>query len=276
MGLAWLLGVALAAPAWGWAAAARADEQAEGRAHHQDGAHRHPPPHHLEAHAPAPPTHVEGSAPAEVAAERAARAPGLEGRAARLLSVRNSWGGRVARSPPGLRPAERPGSTPAPRTPDTPLVCDDAESVTGFEAADKGRMAPAHEFSAQRKERAPLDGPTSAVYTPPRSIFTAEPERQQQVRQAFVHAIDGYTAHAWGIDELDPINKVGLPSYGMGLTIVDSLDTMILMGLEEHFKRAIHWINHSLVFGDQQGLNVFEVNGCVLCAAVDPLEPLLA
>lgn len=95
--------------------------------------------------------------------------------------------------------------------------------------------------------------------SPPAAIFIAEPERLLQVRQAFVHAMDGYSAHAWGEDELDPINMVGLPSYRMGLTIIDSMDTMWLMGLHDHFNRAVHWINNSLIFRDQQGVNVFEV-----------------
>ena len=69
---------------------------------------------------------------------------------------------------------------------------------------------------------------------PPEAVSIAEPGRQHQVRSAFIHAMEGYTKHAWGIDELDPIKKVGLPSYGMGLTIIDSLDTMVSGARHSH------------------------------------------
>lgn len=34
----------------------------------------------------------------------------------------------------------------------------------------------------------------------------------------------------------------------LGLTIVDSLDTMLIMGLEDHFGRARDWVQKSLDF----------------------------
>jgi hypothetical protein len=37
----------------------------------------------------------------------------------------------------------------------------------------------------------------------------------------------------------------------MGLTIVDSLDTLLLMGLEKEFGRALDWIEQNLHFRDQ-------------------------
>ncbi len=52
--------------------------------------------------------------------------------------------------------------------------------------------------------------------------------------EAFRHAWAGYKKFAWGKDDLRPVSKTGRDSgYAMGLTIVDSLDTMIIMGLKE-------------------------------------------
>eukprot|EP00966_Prymnesium_polylepis_P133142 3077224-Prymnesium_polylepis.1 len=107
---------------------------------------------------------------------------------------------------------------------------------------------------------------------PPEAVSIAEPGRQHEVRSAFIHAMEGYTKHAWGIDEVDPVKKVGLPSYGMGLTIIDSLDTMLLMGLRDDFKRAVDWIERYLKFGSQEGINVFEVTIRVLGGLLSAYE----
>lgn len=37
----------------------------------------------------------------------------------------------------------------------------------------------------------------------------------------------------------------------MGLTIVDSLDTLLLMGLDAEFARALEWVERNLRFTDQ-------------------------
>ena len=49
------------------------------------------------------------------------------------------------------------------------------------------------------------------------------------VRNAFVHAWKGYRAHAWGNDTVQPISKSpGKDQLAMGLSIVDSLDTLLV------------------------------------------------
>lgn len=56
--------------------------------------------------------------------------------------------------------------------------------------------------------------------------------RQQEVVNAFLHAWKGYRTYAWGQDHLRPISKTGQDWFGLGLTLVDSLDTMLIMNLE--------------------------------------------
>eukprot|EP01120_Amphizonella_sp_Union-15-10_P009005 TRINITY_DN3329_c0_g1_i2.p1 TRINITY_DN3329_c0_g1~~TRINITY_DN3329_c0_g1_i2.p1 ORF type:complete len:414 (+),score=58.25 TRINITY_DN3329_c0_g1_i2:334-1575(+) len=46
----------------------------------------------------------------------------------------------------------------------------------------------------------------------------------------------------------------------MGVTIVDSLDTMLLMGLDKHFKRARNWIEKNLKWDKSVTVSVFETN----------------
>ena len=58
-------------------------------------------------------------------------------------------------------------------------------------------------------------------------------ERQQKVTDAFLHAWKGYKDYAWGHDHLKPISKTYNDWFHLGLTIIDSLDTMYIMGLKK-------------------------------------------
>lgn len=60
-------------------------------------------------------------------------------------------------------------------------------------------------------------------------------ERQKAVVNALKHAWNGYKRYAWGHDHLKPISMQSSEWIKCGLTIVDSLDTIIIMGLKEGF-----------------------------------------
>lgn len=53
------------------------------------------------------------------------------------------------------------------------------------------------------------------------------------VQEAFKHAWKGYKEFSWGHDELRPVSKSYNEWFGLGLTLIDSLDTMWIMGLSE-------------------------------------------
>ena len=84
--------------------------------------------------------------------------------------------------------------------------------------------------------------------------------RQKAVVEAFQYAWTNYRRFAWGNDHLRPISKTGQNWFGLGLTIVDSLDTMLIMNLKVscityirlYFCAVIVW-DHILLFI----LNVF-------------------
>ena len=58
-------------------------------------------------------------------------------------------------------------------------------------------------------------------------------KKQLAVVNAFLHAWKAYKQFAWGHDELRPIGRTYQEWFGIGLTLVDSLDTMYIMGLKE-------------------------------------------
>lgn len=58
-------------------------------------------------------------------------------------------------------------------------------------------------------------------------------DRAEAVREAFRHAWNGYKAFAWGHDELKPISKTHSEWFGLGLTMIDALDTIWILGLKD-------------------------------------------
>ncbi|OWM69508.1 hypothetical protein CDL15_Pgr013969 [Punica granatum] len=84
-------------------------------------------------------------------------------------------------------------------------------------------------------------------------------ERREKVREAMIHAWSSYENYAWGQDELQPQTKSGVNSFGgLGATLIDSLDTLYIMGLEEEFQRAKEWVANSLDFNKDYDASVFE------------------
>jgi mannosyl-oligosaccharide alpha-1,2-mannosidase len=100
-------------------------------------------------------------------------------------------------------------------------------------------------------------------------------ERREKVKEAMLHAWNSYVKYAWGMDELQvclvgsnsdlqlflhfltdskfkmssvfcfvhlnsqPQSKDGINSFGgLGATLVDSLDTLYIMGLKDEFQKA--------------------------------------
>jgi len=98
---------------------------------------------------------------------------------------------------------------------------------------------PKDKSSSNSWPRVQADGPLG----PDRSA--EERTRRDWVKRAFAHAWEGYKANAWGHDELLPLggefegNKTGKDPYsGWGATIVDSLDTLLIMGFEHEYNLA--------------------------------------
>jgi len=79
--------------------------------------------------------------------------------------------------------------------------------------------------------------------------------RRHSIRQSFMHAYHNYEKYAMGSDELKPLSKSmhnwaknphnqHLPPnhYQMAMTLIDSLDTMFLMGMSSEFNRALEYL----------------------------------
>ena len=89
-------------------------------------------------------------------------------------------------------------------------------------------------------------------------------QRQEEVISAFKHAWKAYKMYAWGKDELKPVSKKSNEWFNLGLTLVDALDTMWLMGLTEEFSEACEWVKHEMVIAQDKDVNLFETTIRVL------------
>ena len=83
-------------------------------------------------------------------------------------------------------------------------------------------------------------------------------EKQKAVVEAFQHGWKAYKEYAWGKDELKPISRKSNEWLKLGLTLVDSLDTMWLMGLSDEFDEARKWVEHEMVIAVDNDVNLFE------------------
>ncbi|XP_029295365.1 mannosidase, alpha, class 1B, member 1b isoform X2 [Cottoperca gobio] len=80
----------------------------------------------------------------------------------------------------------------------------------------------------------------------------------EAVKDAFRHAWKGYKDFAWGHDELRPLSKSYSEWFGLGLTLIDSLDTMWILGLKKEFEEAKTWVATELTFNKNVDVNLFE------------------
>ncbi|PWA03708.1 hypothetical protein BB558_000122 [Smittium angustum] len=63
--------------------------------------------------------------------------------------------------------------------------------------------------------------------------------KRQAIKNAMVHAWNGYSTYAFGKDELLPVTNGWKNNWGgWGVTLIDSLDTLYMMDMHDDFKKA--------------------------------------
>ncbi|XP_052182699.1 alpha-mannosidase I MNS5 [Diospyros lotus] len=101
-----------------------------------------------------------------------------------------------------------------------------------------------------------------------------------KVRKMFYHAYDNYMIYAFPHDELKPLTKTYTnslvelgnlrlehlpPEYnGSALTLIESLSSLVIMGNNTEFERAVLWLSENLTFDIDARINLFECNIRVL------------
>ncbi len=82
-----------------------------------------------------------------------------------------------------------------------------------------------------------------------------------EVKSEFLHDWNGYKKYAWGNDDLKPLSKTHHNWYEQTLlmTPVDSLDTLILMGLKTEANLTRKYITENLSFDKDLDVQNFEI-----------------
>lgn len=83
------------------------------------------------------------------------------------------------------------------------------------------------------------------------------------VKRMMSHAWEGYRKYAWGEDELRPVGQgaIGmLGSESLMVTIVDSLDTLMLMRMDREYLEARDLVFSHLDFDKKMNISLFEAN----------------
>jgi mannosidase alpha-like ER degradation enhancer 2 len=103
------------------------------------------------------------------------------------------------------------------------------------------------------------DAPPQAIPTEVRRAL------REDVRSAFTHAYDHYMAHAMPSDVLNPLSCRGEDSWGaITLTLIDTLDTLAIMGNATEFERGVRWCIDNIDFDRDETVSLFETNIRVL------------
>uniref|UniRef100_A0A8C7P612 alpha-1,2-Mannosidase n=1 Tax=Oncorhynchus mykiss TaxID=8022 RepID=A0A8C7P612_ONCMY len=89
-------------------------------------------------------------------------------------------------------------------------------------------------------------------------------QRREKVKEMMKFAWDNYKSFAWGRNELRPLTRnghIGNMFGGLrGASIVDSLDTLYIMGLMDEYNDAKEWVETSLDLNSNGEASLFEVN----------------
>jgi mannosidase alpha-like ER degradation enhancer 2 len=84
---------------------------------------------------------------------------------------------------------------------------------------------------------------------------------REEVRDMFWHSYRAYMQHAFPMDELKPLACTGHDTWGSyALTLIDTLDTLVIMGDIPEFARAAQLVISHVSFDRDKNVSVFETN----------------
>jgi len=104
----------------------------------------------------------------------------------------------------------------------------------------------------------PNDNPFNKIDQVYKKNIKLNKDRANQVKEAMKFAWDRYRINTWGEDELRPISNQPNKWFGLGITIIDSIDTLHIMGLKDEFEQAKKFIKDLDFLRNNDKINVFE------------------
>jgi len=106
------------------------------------------------------------------------------------------------------------------------------------------------------------DGTREVKITPEMEVKSDEDAkvRREAVKNSMKYAWSHYKERAFGFDEIKPVS--GFPDNGwkgIGVTLVDALDTLWLMDMKDEFWEARDWVRDHLSFEHVDHVGIFEI-----------------
>ena len=89
-------------------------------------------------------------------------------------------------------------------------------------------------------------------------------EKRNKIKEMMLHAWNGYKEKSWGASEVnpqsgEPINSALFGKSNTGLTIIDAIGTLYIMGMTDEYQAARDWIESDLHF-DAETIVSFQFN----------------
>lgn len=149
-----------------------------------------------------------------------------------------------------------------PRKPNEHSVHDNYQSDSTLKV-DKFHPKPAENLETihDSRESTELDRNAQSETHMPQSNGYEDRDKMEYVKKMMAFSWDNYKKYAWGKDEIKPVSKVGREwygNYGLASTIIDSLDTLYIMGFTEEFKNSTEYIVSEFDFKKPVSVSVFE------------------
>lgn len=88
-----------------------------------------------------------------------------------------------------------------------------------------------------------LESPLYSIKFP---NISADCQKQNAIKEAFIHSWNGYKKFCWSHDIFHPVSKTCTDYLKGGLTIIDSLSTLIIMGLDEELEFSKKYISKKI------------------------------
>ena len=86
----------------------------------------------------------------------------------------------------------------------------------------------------------------------------------EDVRSEMRWAWRNYRERAWGKDQIKPISggteSFPLKDHHLGLSLIEALDTLWIMGLDDEFRDGVEWVKANLDFDFDGEVSVFETS----------------
>jgi len=147
--------------------------------------------------------------------------------------------------------------------PDIPLNRDRFDWSTVQFEHPPGPIRPLPKPSPGTRSPPPLPRVQAAFKPESKARAALREERRAEVKRLFKKNWAAYRERAWGRDALLPLSGRGRDQFsGWAATLVDSLDTLWIMGMRGEFDEAVEYVAREIDFGESSGdrVNTFETN----------------